>query len=234
LRLNSNKLQNKLDWDGLFTLSLSFIWVVLLLGMPLVWHFYRVYNVAAKTGAPKEAIGTWIIFGKKLQNNQLDSEYKQRITASYQALKNHYPRTLIFQGGITHNNTVSEAQAGLKYFNSLFIEPYSHQKTSFHLLLEDKSKNTLENLRNTREYLQHRQLPLKVTLISNRYHLLRCSIIAKNMVFSTELLPAESEWNFNLIQAYKILLEALFLNWYHTGLFISKMLNSQRMLNKIL
>jgi uncharacterized SAM-binding protein YcdF (DUF218 family) len=214
-------------------LSLSFIWIIALLGLPLIWQFYRVYNVASTSCSPKQTVDTWIIFGKKLQNNQLDSEYKRRITATYQALKNHHPRTLIFQGGITHNNTVSEAQAGLEYFNSLFIEPYSHQKTKLRFLLEEKSKNTLENLINTREYLQREQRPLKVTLISNRYHLLRCSVIAQNMGFSTELLPAESEWKFNLIQACKIILEAFFLNWYSTGKFVSTVLNNKRMLNKI-
>jgi len=214
-------------------LSFSLIWATVLLGLPLIWQFFRAYNVASKTALPKQATGTWIIFGKKLQHNQVDLEYKQRITAAYQALENHHPKTLIFQGGVTQKNTLSEAQAGLKYFNSLFTETQSLQKKNVKLLLEDRSKNTLENLKQTRKLLFEQQEPLNVVLISNRYHLLRCSIIAKNLGFSTELLPAENDWTLNLRQVYKILLESIFLNWYSTGKFVSLLLNNKRMLNKI-
>ncbi|BCN93096.1 hypothetical protein THMIRHAM_08810 [Thiomicrorhabdus immobilis] len=215
-------------------LSLSFIWAAILLGLPLIWQFYQAYKVASKTVIPKETIGTWIIFGKKLQQNQIDLEYKQRIIAAYQALENLHPKTLIFQGGFTHTNTVSEAQAGLKYFNSLFTEARLCQKKNVNILVEDKSRNTLENLKQTRKLLLEQQVPLEVVVISNRYHLLRCSIIAKNLGFTSTFLPAETTYQLNLSQLYKLSLEALFLNWYHTGLFISKILNNQRMLNKVL
>ena len=234
MRNSSNSYQHRVDGDGILMLSLSFIWAAILLGLPLIWQFYRAYNVASKTAVPKETIGTWIIFGKKLQHNQLDLEYKQRIIAAYQALETHSPKTLIFQGGFTHTNTVSEAQAGLKYFNSLFTECHPNQKKKVNILVEDQSKNTLENLKQTRKLLLEQQVPLNVVVISNRYHLLRCSTIANNLGFKSICLPAEATYQLNLSQVYKLSLEALFLNWYHTGLFLSKILKNQRMLNKVL
>jgi len=213
-------------------LSLSVLWILSTFGFAIAWHMVKVYWTA-KTAKPSFQHDIWIVFGQKLNANLPTPEFKKRLDAAIEWQAHKQPKLIILQGGMTHKNTVSEAQAGQTYFyNSPKLINQCNSLTQ--LILEDKSRNTLENLRNTREYLQREKTSLKVTLISNRYHLLRCSIIAKNMGFSTELLPAESEWTLNLMQAYKILLEAFFLNWYHTGLFVSKILKNQKMLNKVL
>ncbi len=212
-------------------LSLSVLWVLSTLGLVLVWYVAKVYQVA-KTAKPDSLNDIWILFGKQLNENQLDIEFKQRLNAVIDRLSIDNPKSIILQGGITGKNSLSEAQAGQAYlFNSSeFISLYSDATL---LILEDKSKNTLENLKHTREYLQQAKLPLNVTLVSNRYHLLRCSIMAKNMGFSAVCLPAEKEWSLNLTQVYKILLEVSFLNWYCTGRFVSQLFNNERVLNKI-
>lgn len=212
-------------------LSLSLLWVLSTLGIVLVWYATKVYHVA-KTAKPTFQNDIWILFGKQLNENQLDIEFKQRLNAVIDWLSIEKPKCIILQGGITGKNSLSEAQAGQAYlFNSpKFITLYSDATS---LILEDTSKNTLENLRHTREYLQQAKLPLNVTLISNRYHLLRCSVMAENMGFSAICLPAEKEWTLDLTQVYKILLEAFFLNWYCTGKFVSKLLSNERILHKI-
>ncbi|WP_157760466.1 YdcF family protein [Thiomicrorhabdus arctica] len=191
----------------------------------------KVYQVA-KTAQPTFQHEIWILFGKQLNKNQPDTEFKQRLNTVIDWLPIEKPKCLILQGGIICKNTLSEAQAGQAYlFNSSkFISAY---RDTTSLILEDRSKNTLQNLKYTREYLQQTKLPLNVTLISNRYHLLRCSVMAKNMGFSTRCLPAEKEWHLNLTQVYKILLEAFFLNWYCTGRFVSQLLNNEKILHKI-
>jgi uncharacterized SAM-binding protein YcdF (DUF218 family) len=221
----------KIDWDSILMLSLSVLWVFITLGFVLFWYGAKVYQVA-KTAKPNVQNNIWILFGKQLKANQLDVEFKQRLNAIIDWLVTEKPKCILLQGGITGGNTFSEAQAGQAYlFNSpKFIREQSHLTA---LILEDNSINTLENLKHTREYLQQENLPLKVTLISNRYHLLRCSIMAENMGFSTVYLPAEKEWHLNLTQVYKVLLEAFFLNWYCTGKFVSQLLNNHRILNKI-
>lgn len=212
-------------------LSLSVFWVLSTLGLALVWYVAKVYQLA-KTAQPNFQNETWILFGKQLNENQLEIDFKKRLNALIDQLIIEKPKCIVLQGGITGKNSLSEAQAGQAYlFNSTkFTRLYSSE---IPLIIEDKSKNTLENLKHTRQYLQQAKLPLKVTLISNRYHLLRCSIMAHNMGFSTVCIPAEKEWSLNLTQAYKILLEAFFLNWYCTGNFVSQLLNNQRILQKI-
>ena len=212
-------------------LSLSVLWVLSTLGLVLVWYVVKVYKVA-KIAKPLSQNDIWIVFGKQLNENKLDIEFKQRLNAVIDRLAIKAPKCIILQGGVTGKNSLSEAQSGQAYlFNSpKFISLYNNAPS---LVIEDKSTNTLENLRNTRAYLQQEKLPLNVTLVSNRYHLLRCSIMAQNMGFSTIYLPAEKEWTLNLTQVYKVLLEAFFLNWYCTGKFVSQILNNERILNKI-
>ncbi len=212
-------------------LSLSALWAFSTLGLVLVWYIAKIYQVA-KTAKPTFQNDIWIVFGKQLNENQLDIEFKQRLNAIIDWFAMEKPKCLILQGGITGENSLSEAEAGQAYlFNSPKLITLYSSATS--LILEDKSQNTLENLKHTREYLQQAKLPLNVTLISNRYHLLRCSVMAQNMGFSTTYLPAEKEWHLNLTQVYRILLEAIFLNWYCTGRFVSRLLNNERILHKI-
>ncbi len=212
-------------------LSLSVLWGLSTLGLVLVWYAAKIFQVAKINQADFQN-DIWIVFGKQLTENQLDMEFKQRLNTVIDWLAIEKPSYIILQGGITGKNTQSEAQAGQAYlFNSTgFINEY-HTATA--VILEDTSMNTLENLKHTREYLQQAKLPLNVTLISNRYHLLRCSVMAKNMGFTTGFLPAEKEWYLNLTQVYKIFLEAFFLNWYCTGRFVGRLFNNKRMLNKI-
>ncbi len=69
----------------------------------------------------------WIVFGKQLNKNQLDIEFKQRLDAAIDRLSLEKPKCIILQGGITGKNSLSEAQAGQAYlFNSFkFITLYN-------------------------------------------------------------------------------------------------------------
>ena len=61
------------------------------------------------------------------------------------------------------------------------------EDTSVHL--EAQSRDTLQNLRNARELLgegMHR----RVTLLSNRYHLARCALFARQLGYDWELCAA--------------------------------------------
>jgi len=103
-------------------LLLSVLWMLSTLGLALVWYVAKVYQVA-KTAKPDSLNDIWILFGKQLNENQLDIEFKQRLNAVIDRLSIEKPKYIILQGGITGKNTLSEAQAGQAYlFNySKFI-----------------------------------------------------------------------------------------------------------------
>lgn len=118
-----------------------------------------------------------LILGKRLVDNVITAEGRSRVDALINLIndKDLAPEAVIFCGGITQGQTESEARAMYRYFNSR-----SAQISPFlpHVLLEDKSTNTIENIRNAAEKLIESQLcqqgqTVKVQIVSNDYHLKR-------------------------------------------------------------
>ncbi|VAW49511.1 hypothetical protein MNBD_GAMMA03-1925 [hydrothermal vent metagenome] len=211
-------------------LFLSVLWGVCTLGFAWVFQFWRVINTSKSCVIQSSLVSSscWIVFGKQLQNNQIDDEYRQRLDRLIESAPLLQPHLVVLQGGVTQENSISEAEAGQAYLQS-----QQAFNLNFKLILEASSRNTLENLKQTRYYLEAHQLDLKVCLVSNRYHLHRCAVMAENLGFEITLLPAEKSWALNYKQVSKVVLEAFLLNWYWTGRMVSQLLKNQRMLDKI-
>lgn len=124
-----------------------------------------------------------IILGKRLINNRLSTEGASRVTALSDAL-NSFPErntALIFCGGKTEGQTISEADAMYGYFQALNSSrsiPFSES----HILLENRSINTFQNMSNAAKMICDSGLfnssslessPINVTLLSNDYHIER-------------------------------------------------------------
>lgn len=215
-----------LDKDGLLMLFLSSLLGVISLG--LIWLFYfRKSYLIAKKHFPPPCHDVWVVFGKKLTSNQIDKDFKMRLDSVLRSKNLNLPKKVILLGGFTNDNTISESEAAKKHLN------FTEKKFKFKLILESSSQNTLQNLQGARAYLQSKKLPLQICLVSNRYHLCRCIIMAENMGFTVECLPAEKKWKFNRYQFTKLSIEAFFLNSYFTGKFLSQKFNNKRMLDKI-
>ncbi|MGY0617004.1 YdcF family protein [Vibrio sp. FJH11] len=124
-----------------------------------------------------------IILGKRLINNRLSTEGASRVTALLYALDS-FPANntaLIFCGGKTEGQNTSEADAMYRYFQTL----NSSRSIPFpdsHILLENRSLNTFQNMENAAKMLCDSGLfntssfessPINVTLLSNDYHIER-------------------------------------------------------------
>jgi len=213
-------------------LSLSVLGILLSGGLVLLWQGYAVYKVASRDyTAPKSPV--WLLFGLALKQNKSLPEYHQRIDAAVETLQLTQPKVLVFQGGVTGQNTLTEAVVGKQYFETVLEKSTLVKVTEFEIVLEDRSISTLENLKFTREFLQSKNLPLESVLITNRYHLYRCQVMAENLGFKVEFIPAETEWVWDAKQLSKLILEAFFLHWYQTGKFVSQLIKNERMLNRI-
>ncbi len=226
------RIKENMDRDGILMLSLSVLWILLSCGLALLWHGVLVYRVARQV-YPEPKYSIWLIFGLQLEQNTMALEYQHRIDAVIATLPFSQPEILIFQGGLTGSNTVTEARIGKDYFNAMLAKEPHLVVTRPDIILEDCSKNSLENLRNTREYLRSKDLPLKVVLVTSGYHLRRCRLMAENLGFQTEFLVAKSVSPFSINSLNKIILEAFLINWYQAGRFISLLFRNQRMLNRI-
>jgi len=122
-----------------------------------------------------------IVLGKRLVNNRLTSEGITRVEAlSCRTASLPIERTVIvFCGGVTQGQSVSEAEAMYAYFRTLnadSVNPFPER----HILLETESLNTFQNMRYVSQVLCKSGLfelwsghPVEVILLSNDYHLER-------------------------------------------------------------
>ncbi|EJG1064951.1 YdcF family protein [Vibrio parahaemolyticus] len=122
-----------------------------------------------------------IVLGKRLVNNQLSAEGITRVEAlAAKILEMPMENTaLIFCGGKTQGQSISEADAMYAYFQTLNTSLAKPFPTS-QILLENRSLNTFENMRNAAKVLCESglfplpsQAAVEVILLSNAYHLER-------------------------------------------------------------
>lgn len=120
-------------------------------------------------------INVVLVLGKRLFNNELTLEGRTRVEALHTAAKN-LPldqSAIIFCGGTTDGQMQTEAQAMFDYFKL-----FSKGELPPHIILEDRSTNTIENIQNAADKLIASQLcesgqELSVQFVSNEYHLKR-------------------------------------------------------------
>lgn len=107
-----------------------------------------------------------LVLGYALDNDQMTETLKMRLDKAYAYANEHKDSTLILCGGITGNNSVSEAKV---------MEDYLLDKgfDSSRIILEDKSTDTIENIVNASNYLEDN----KVLVISSNYHVFRARMI---------------------------------------------------------
>ncbi|NRF23487.1 YdcF family protein [Vibrio coralliilyticus] len=116
-----------------------------------------------------------IVLGKRLIGNALTAEGKSRVKALPKLLSSYdlNETVLLFCGGVTPGQTISEAMAMGDYFKQL---PSAKMLDDSNIILESDSQNTVQNIQNAA--LKLKQLGLSdqrvdVTLVSNDYHLKR-------------------------------------------------------------
>ncbi|MFA0439496.1 hypothetical protein BCU70_03330 [Vibrio sp. 10N.286.49.C2] len=125
-----------------------------------------------------------LVLGKRLNRDQLTDEGMSRVTALVNYVSTHdCSRTIVaFCGGVTHNQSVSEASAMHAAFVSLMADTQPGRVGA--VLLEEKSTNTVENIEQLSRVLIESQLiarggHIPVRLLSNDYHLRRLVEIQK-------------------------------------------------------
>ncbi|MEZ8824483.1 YdcF family protein [Vibrio amylolyticus] len=116
-----------------------------------------------------------ILLGKRLQNNALTLEGKSRVDALLDFLpkQNVSNTALLFCGGLTKGQNISESQSMYDYF---LLNEKSTDFPESHILLEQNSTSTVENIQHGSAALLESGLlsergPLEVVFVSNDYHL---------------------------------------------------------------
>ena len=102
------------------------------------------------------------------------------------------------------------------------------------LQLESQSRDTLQNLRNARELLAPagKRAP-RVTLLSNRYHLARCALFARQLGLEWELCAAEPRLPMRATTAWRLAGEAAYVCWIDLGTRWARLIRHRRMLERV-
>jgi len=164
-----------------------------------------------------------LILGKQLQNGRADNEFYRRLTRGSELYRHQGVQRLILLGGRTSQEGPSEAEVGRDVLLSLGV-PDSV------IVLEERSRHTLENLRNARDLLG-KGYQKQIGLISSRYHLARSQSMAECLGLRVEVIAAEAEANF--CKPGVLFLEAYLYHWYLVGHFMAHRMNDQSSIDQI-
>ena len=120
---------------------------------------------------------------------------------------------------------VSEAAAGLQWLRMRGLP------AAVDVTLEQASTDSLENLRHARALLG---VPLpRVTLISSRYHLARCLVLARALGFPAQACAAEPRLHWSAAVMRRMALEAGYLMWLQTAAAWARLIGNPHMLARM-
>ena len=205
--------------------------LAVLLSGGLVWLGYLIHvcRVAARSPlAPPRRMIT-LVFGHRLERDAPERDYQLRLqrvlTLAGQGQTDHIQLLGGFSGG-----QCSEAMAGHAWLQQHGLS------ADVRVELEQDSVDSLENLRQARRLLQAQTdrtgLP-PVALVTSRYHLARCLLLARRLGF--EALPIAAEpvmpWHGRYLRL--LLLESGFLMWTDLGLRWAQLIGLHRMRDRI-
>lgn len=214
----------EVDWDGLLTLIITLLLVTATIGLPLIISLAYVLRIAGS--APCNTSASWLlVFGKRLVGGRIDADYRSRLNIATALMSASQDRCLMLVGGSVHTDEISEAAAGQAYIEAAGVN-------ARRLMCEEKSQNTLENLKHARELMQGKSTGI-VAMISNRYHLARIQTIARSLDIEHQLCASEARFNFSLSLLPRLLGEAWFILWFSTGKNWARLIGSQRMLDRV-
>ncbi len=218
--------QGAVDWDGLWTLLLSFLVILVTATIPLFLTYLHTLRIARNSPERADACSGCFVFGKKLVNGAVDEEYQLRLERALRLIQQQPKCLVLLLGGTTSAGEPSEAESGLLYLQQRGL-PEQHN-----IRLEEQSKNTLDNLRNARQILQQEEVG-QVVLISNRYHLARCRLIANSLKIKHTLCAAEPVWRDNPKMLLKLFIEAAYIHWFVVGKTWARLTGNRRMLARV-
>nr|WP_244754278.1 YdcF family protein [Rhodanobacter sp. B2A1Ga4] len=205
--------------------------LALVLSAGLVWLGYLIHvcRIALRSPlAPPRRMVT-LVFGRRLVRDAPEHDYQQRLRRALTLAEQRQTGHLLLLGGCS-GGQCSEAAAGHAWLR-LHGLPGEVQ-----VELEQESVDSLENLRHARRLLLTEAgdagLP-PVALVTSRYHLARCLLLARRLGFDGTPVAAEPALPRQGRYLGLLLLEASYLMWIDLGLRWAQLIGHRRMVARI-
>jgi len=196
------------------------------LGVPVLLRLRQVFAASGRDErAEADAI---LVLGRSLDRRERPTAvFRARLEHGHHLWEAGLAPRLIVTGGLTGTATVTEAAAGRDYLLELGVPPGE-------ILLEDRSRHTLENLFNTRETLRQNDWR-QLIIVSDPLHLARIAAMARGL--SLDILPSPAacspprEGSFGWW--FRAAREAFLLHWYHVGMAYARAIRSRKLLSRV-
>ena len=210
---------------GATTCALAVLSGILGLGIPVALRMRTIFAAArSDERTPADAI---LVLGRSLENDGPSKVFAARLQHAARLLAEGLAPRIIVSGGRTGRSTWSEAEAGRSFLLASGIPREV-------VLVEDRSRHTLENLWFVRETLRTSGWK-RLLLVTDPLHIGRAAALARGLSLDVALSaaaaapprPGSLGW---LLRAVR---EGFLLHWYHVGLAYSRAIGSNRMLDRV-
>jgi len=214
------------DRDALHSLAVAALACAASLGV--VYVGYLVHVVRTARNAPCEPVRgqTVLLFGKHAPRGRLDTDFQARLQRAATLWQQRPPRSMMLLGG---GPAGTPTEAALAHASLLELGIPADAS----LVLEDRSRDTLQNLRNARALWPAGAAPETVTLLSSRYHLARCALLAGQLGLRWELCAAEPAFSWRPGTLLRLAGEAAYVCWFDLGTRWARLIGHQRMLSRM-
>jgi uncharacterized SAM-binding protein YcdF (DUF218 family) len=129
-----------------------------------------------------------VVLGCKVKGTKPSLMLQRRLDTAYDYLVANPGTVAVVSGGKGDDEQVSEAECMKEYLVGRGIP-------EDRVIMEDGSTNTYENFKYSKEVLEGLGLPTdSVTVVTDGYHQLRASMVAKELGFKTYSISAKTSW----------------------------------------
>jgi uncharacterized SAM-binding protein YcdF (DUF218 family) len=205
--------------------------LAVLLSAGLVWLGYLVHVWHTARRSPVTRSGRWIVlvFGRQLEADQPGRDYRARLARALAMMRDGRTRRVLLLGGCSSGSR-SEAEAGHAWLSQQGVPDGTAVE------MEEQSVDTLENLRHARGLLQggdRADVMPPVALLTSRYHLARCLLLARRLGFDGHPVAAEDALPHTPRYLALLLTEATYLMWIDLGVRWAQLIGHRRMAARI-
>lgn len=153
--------------------------VFVLFGIGILWTAVLtgciLYGANAFNNNPKPPEDvTVVVLGSKVNGTEPSADLRERINAASEFLRQNPSVKCIASGGKGAGEQISEAEAIRTSLIENNIEPSR-------ILVEDKSKSTTENLKNSLNIINDKNLSKNVAIVTDEYHQFRAGKMASSI-----------------------------------------------------
>lgn len=213
------------DRDALHTGVVALSACVLSAGLVYVGYLVWVVRTARRAPCAPETGQRLLLFGKHAPRGRIDGDFAARLDRAAHLWRVRPPRHVVLLGGGAAGEP-TEAEVARDALLARGLSPDTP------LQLESASRDTLQNLRNARQMLGG-AVRERVTLLSNRYHLARCALFARQLGFDAELCAAEPALSLHPRTVLRLAGEAAYVCWVDIGTRWARLTGNQRMLARV-